>query len=405
VPASREIGGGMRILMMKGKSQYGGTRLFTDMAATAFARRGAHVDVLDLGDVDNGGMLILQHAQTAGAYDLIFTINIAGEFKDSFGRLLPDLYGGAPHVVWHTDYIVSQFERLKATPASTAVLVVDPTQAEAVRAFYGADRFRHLAFFPHPAVGEPAPDDAGVAEFAARRPIPVLWSGSFQKPEQPWAGVEGPVRQVLQDALDLALSVEWIPPHEALDTVLRSRGLDLADPGVLGAREAAGLVDMEVRKTRRFDFLKAVAGTGLPLHIVGTGWESQLYRFRNATYEGPVEMTRMAELMAQSRVVLNTNGNFGAGSHERPFSASLAGAATFSDFSRYYAEVFQPGETIELFNWRDLAGGMEKLAALANDQQRAFEQARGAKALTLAHHTWDQRIDLILAAGEAVRAS
>src|SRR6201999_2531804 len=135
-----------------------------------------------------------------------------------------------------------------------------------------------------------------------------------------------------------------------------------------------------------------------PLHIVGSDWESQLHRFKNATYEGPVEMTRMAELMAQSRVVLNTNGNFGAGSHERPFSASLAGAATFSDLSRYYAEVFRPGENIELFQWRDLDVGMAALAALAADPERCFAYGRSAKAETLAHHTWDRRIDLIFAA-------
>jgi hypothetical protein len=393
----------MRILMMKGQSQYGGTRLFADLAADAFRRRGHEVEVLDLGQTDNGGMLVLAHAARAGGVDLIFTINIAGEFVDSLGRRLSDLYGGAPHVVWHTDYVLSQGDRLKGTPASTAVLVVDPTQADAVRAIYGAERFKHLAFFPHPAVGQSAPDDATAAEFAERRPIQVLWSGGFQKPEAPWAGVEGPAREVLQEALDLALSVEWIPPHEALDTVLRARGLDLNDPNIRGAREAAALVDMEVRKTRRFEFLKEVAKTGVPLHIVGAGWESQLYRFKNATYEGPVEMTRMAELMAQSRVVLNTNGNFGAGSHERPFSAALAGAATFSDFSRYYAQVFQPGVNIELFNWRDLAGGMEKLTALASEPERAFEYARGAKAITLAGHTWDRRIDLILEAGAAVR--
>ncbi|HZZ33724.1 MAG TPA: glycosyltransferase [Phenylobacterium sp.] len=393
----------MRILIMKGQSQYGGTRLFADLATDAFRRRGHEVDVLDLGGTDNGGMLILAHAPTAGQVDLIFTINIGGEFVDSLGRRLPDLYGGAPHVVWHTDYVLSQADRLKGTPASTAVLVVDPTQAEAVRAIHGAERFKHLAFFPHPAVGVAAPDDATASAFVERRPIQVLWSGGFQKPETPWAGVEGPARDVLHQALDLALSVEWIAPHEALDTVLRARGVDLDDPNIRGAREAAALVDIEVRKTRRFEFLKVVAATGLPLHIIGAGWENQLYRFKNATYEGPVEMTRMAELMAQSRVVLNTNGNFGAGSHERPFSASLAGAATFSDFSRYYGQVFQPGVNIELFNWRDLAGGMEKLEVLANDPERAFEYARGAKALTLGGHTWDQRIDLILQAAEAVR--
>lgn len=393
----------MRILIMKGQSQYGGTRLFADHAAEAFRRQGHEVEVLDLGGTDNGGALVLAYRPQA-PLDLVFTINIAGEFKDSLGRTMHDLFG-APHVVWHTDYIFSQAARLNGTPKSTAVLLVDPTQVEAVRSISGPDRFDHIDFFPHPAVGEPAPDDATVAEFIERRPIAVLWSGGFQKADAPWAGVSGPAKEVFQDAFDLAMGVEWMPPHEALDMVLASRGLDLSDPQHRAVREACAILDVEVRKARRFEFLKAVAKTGVPLHICGVGWETQLYRFKNATYEGAVEMTRMAELMRQSRLVLNTNGNFGAGSHERPFSASLAGAATFSDFSRYYGQVFEAGRNIELFHWRDLTGGMAALKALADDPARCFDYARGAKALTLAGHTWDQRIDLILKAGEAVRAA
>lgn len=393
----------MRILIMKGQSLYGGTRLFCDHAAAAFVRRGHEVELLDLTQSESAGMQILAHAPTA-AVDLVFTINIAGEFRDSLGRTITDLYD-APHVVWHTDYILSQAERLHATPRSTALLLVDPTQVDAVQSIYGDERFDHVSFFPHPAVGEPAAEDEALADFLERRPIEILWSGGFQKPEPPWTDVAGPVRQVLQDALDLALAIEWMPPHDAMDTVLASRGMDLSDPANRGAREAAFMIDIEVRKTRRFEFLKAVAKTGLPLRICGVGWESQLYRFKNATYEGAVDMARMAELMRQSRLVLNTNGNFGAGSHERPFSASLAGAATFSDLSRYYAQVFAPGANIELFRWKDLAGGMERLQALAVDPQRCLDYARSAKAVTLAGHTWDVQVEQILQAGEAVRAS
>lgn len=393
----------MRILMIKGQSQYGGTRLFIDKAAQAFRGRGHTVEVLDFGDVADGAPRLLAHAPTAGV-DLVLTINIAGEFHDAQGRPLSALYR-APHVVWHTDYIFSQIARLRATPKSTALLLVDPTQVEGVRSIYGEGRFDHIGFFPHPAVGEPAPDDATLGEFLERRPIGVLWSGGFQTPELPWRDVAGPARQLYQDAFDLALSLEWIPPLDALDAALAARGVDLCDPAMAPLREAAGLIDVAVRSARRFEFLTAVAETGLPLHICGAGWESQLHRFRNATYEGAVDMTRMTELMRRSRLVLNTNGNFGAGSHERPFSASLAGAATFSDLSRYYAQVFEPGANIELFHWKDLAGGIEKLTNLAADPQRCFDYARSAKAVTLAGHTWDRQIDQIVAAGEAVRAS
>lgn len=196
-----------------------------------------------------------------------------------------------------------------------------------------------------------------------------------------------------------------MPAHEAMDRVLESRGIDPADPAHIGPRESACLIDAEVRKTRRFEFLKAVAKTGLPLRICGFGWEPELSRFKNAIYEGPVAMRRVVDLMAKSRLVLNTNGNFGAGSHERPFSASLAGAATFSDFSRYYAQVFQPGINIELFSWKNLDAGMTALTALASDPERCFEYARSAKIETMNNHTWDHRVDLILGAASVAMMS
>jgi spore maturation protein CgeB len=160
-----------------------------------------------------------------------------------------------------------------------------------------------------------------------------------------------------------------------------------------------------VRRKRRFDFLMAIAKSQLPVRICGAGWDSQHSAFKHAVFDGPVEMTHVVELMRQSRIVLNTNGNFGAGSHERPFSASLAGAACFSDFSRYYAEVFRPGEDIDLFYWQDLRGGIEALHALAADPERALRQARRAKAKTLAGHTWDIAINHIIAAADRVRSA
>lgn len=386
-----------RIVVLKGRSLYGGLRLFCDQAADAFRRAGHEVEVLDIAPLERPDLRLVEHAASAGPFDLVFTINIAGEFRDPAGRTLGELYGGR-HVVWHTDYILGQYDRLRKTPQSTSVLVVDPTQADAVRSIYGEDRFQSVSFFPHPAVGHPAEDDADVDAFLERRPIGILWSGSFQKPQCPWANLQPASRSVFEEALDLALSVEWMAPHEALDAVLRSRGLDFGSPAATGAREAAYLIDMEVRTTRRLAFVEAVGRTGLPVTICGLGWESELGRFSNATYEGAVDMARMAELMSRSRVVLNTNGNFGAGSHERPFSASLAGAAIFSDYSSYYAEVFEPGRSIELFRWKALDDGMAALAALAGDPGRCLDYARIAKRETLARHTWDHRIALIFAA-------
>ena len=391
----------LHIVILKGQSQYEGTRTFADQAAAAFLRRGFSVHVEDLTRANDISGTIVATSETQNA-DLVFSINIMGEFRDNSGRSVSDLFA-APHVVWHTDYILSQRDRLEGTPSSTALLLVDPTQIDTVRSLYGPDRFPHMHFFPHAAVGLEAPSDADSTAFEAARPIRVLWSGSLQQPgNTPWDTAPPQTRKVFSDAVDLALSVEWMPPLQALDTVLTALGMDVADPANLGARSAAAFIDVEVRKTRRFEFLKAVAKTKIPVTICGVNWESQLYRFKKANYEGAVPMTRMADLMQQSRIVLNTNGNFGAGSHERPFSALLAGAACFSDTSIFYQSEFDDGADIALFKWKDLKGGMDKLVALNSDSELCRRIASNGQKKVVERHTWDKRIEAIITAGQSV---
>jgi len=387
----------LRAVLLKGPSQYEGTRTFIDHAAAALQQRGYRADVVDLLGIEAPIVPILE-AASAGPTAFVFSINMLGEARDGFGRTMAQMFA-APHVVWHVDYILSQEQRLEATPSDTALLMVDPTQVEALSSIYGPDRFTNTGFCPHAAVGEPAPVPGDLADWEAERDVPILWCGTLQKLKAtPWADADAPTRKVFDDAYDLALSVEWIPPHEAMDQVLASRGLDLSNPAYAGARRAARHLDVQVRCTRRFEFVKALAKTGLPVRICGLGWDADLYRFKRATYEGAVPMSRMSELMRASRIVLNTNGNFGGGSHERPLSALLAGAAVFSDYSRFYGQAFEEGREMSLFRWMDLKGGMDLLADLAANPGKAHDTAAAGQRRVLAEHTWDSRIEVVLRA-------
>lgn len=382
----------MRVLVIKGVSQYDGTRLFADSATDALVRAGHEPEVLDLQGATDPRALLHAHAQGCEA-DLVFTISILGEYRDPEGRSLSQAYA-APHVLWHVDYVLGQAPRINATPPDTGLMTIDPTHIDGLTAMVG-DRFKHVRFFPHPGVGDPAPDDEDVNAFVANRPIELLWSGTYQKPVE-WVGVPPHLMRPLREALDIALTSHFVPPHEAVIQACLARGIDITSPAQRGDLRWAAYVDDTVRKTRRIEFMRAVAKTGLPVHICGLGWEPHLYRFKNATYHGAVTMTRMVELMRQSRIVLNTNINFGAGSHERVFSAALAGAAAFSDSSLYYENAFSAGES-ELFRWTDLPGAMAALKALAKDPARCFEMGRAAKARAIAEHSWGQRIEQVLA--------
>lgn len=385
----------MLILIIKGQSQYEGTRTFADLAAQAMRRAGHTVVVDDLMQAQSIRDRLVE-LSTEVRPDLVFTINILGEYRVPDGRTLAQLFG-APHVLWHTDYALKHHLRLEGTPAETPVLMVDPTQIDGVRSIYGIDRHPNLTFFPHPAACEPMPEDDDLAAYAAR-PIPLLWSGTCHRPEIPWASAPVRTRKIFETALEQALAIEWAPPHEIFDKVLADSGMDLNDPGSRGARIACHHIDTVVRTTRRYNFVKALAKTKLPIVICGDDWKDQLYRFKNVTYLGPQPMPKVVELMRQSRVVLNTNGNFGAGSHERPFTILLSGALPFTDVSRYYEQIFQDGRDIAMFRWMDLPAGLARLRDLLDNPEQAFAMVQRGKAKALADHTWDARLPLIFSA-------
>lgn len=384
----------MLILIIKGQSQYEGTRTFADLAADAMRRAGHVVVVEDL--VQASDMrLRLTELSTEVRPELVFTINILGEYRSHEGRTLSQLFG-APHVLWHTDYVFRHSDRLEGTAPETPLLMVDPTQIDGVRSIYGADRHPNLTFFPHPAACEPSSDEDFDAY--AARPIPLLWSGTCHRPDIPWAAAPPKARKVFETALAEALAVEWAPPHVIFDRVLADSGLDLTDPRNRGARAACSHIDTVVRTTRRFAFIKALAKTKLPIVICGDDWKDQLYRFKNVTYLGPQPMPKVVELMRESRVVLNTNGNFGAGSHERPFTILLSGALPFTDVSQYYEQIFDDGRDIAMFRWMDVPAGLARLRDLLDHPEQAFPMVQRGKVKALADHTWDARLPLIFSA-------
>ena len=106
----------MRILVIKGQSQYGGTRLFADEAAAAFDRRGDQADVLDLG-LEGAFPADLLAAAGRERHDLVLSFNILGDFRSPGGLTMAELFG-CPHVVWHTDYVLTNWDRLQGTPST-----------------------------------------------------------------------------------------------------------------------------------------------------------------------------------------------------------------------------------------------------------------------------------------------
>lgn len=391
----------MRALFLKGQSSYTVTRVFVDEAARAFQRRGLDAWVVDLQDADQPlDQLALEVA--GERFDLVYSIGLFGELRDSAGRSVAEIVG-APHVLQYVDYPLSHYFRLANTPASTALLVVDPSHAEAVRSVYGPDRFSHVAFCPHGAVGEPHDLEPDPEAFLAARDIPVLFPGTFYKPGPPmWAELEPATQRVFEAAVEMALAAEFIPALEALDQALDLHGGHLVGEDRDALRINAFAVHERVRSHRRRQMLVAAAAAGFQMLVFGSGYEEELQPFANVMHGGERPLEEIIGFMRRARVVLNVNANFGRGSHERPLSAMLAGAAAATDRSSFYEEHFGPDAIVQL-RWTALDEDLAALVALVDDPGRLFGIAGRGHARALAGHRWDNRVDAILAAADAVR--
>jgi hypothetical protein len=392
----------MRVVLIKAASGYGALGLFIDALAEAFQRRGHEPVVIDAAaEADLGAALLRTAAEGPAALAYSFGF---GEFRSADDRSVGELVG-APHVVHHVDYPLTHALRLDETPRETALLVVDESHVDAIAATYGPDHFAFVGFCPHAAIGAPvAVPDSGEL-WAAARPIPILFSGTFYAPgPPPWRQFRPPLAELFDAAFELALACEWFPAMDALRRVLEERGLDLDAPDLLDVRRAATFVHEQVRAHRREQLIDALARAGAPVLAVGKGWEPALARYGNVEWAGEASLEQALALMAHARLVLNVNANFGAGSHERPLSALLAGAAAASDHSRFWAERFRAGREMLLYSWTALDDGVERIVRLAADPPAASALAAAGQARVIEGHLWEHRVDLILAAAQAARA-
>lgn len=393
----------MRAVFLKGASEYDATRIFVDELAGAFARQGYETVVIDaLGEPDLDEALAREAA--AGPTAFVYTVSMLGEKRDRQGRSIGQLFG-APHVLQHVDYPLSHLERLEGTTDDTALLLVDPTHVEAVRATFGDKRFAHLGFGPHAAVGEPIAPGESAEEFVRRRPIPLLFAATYYGPGEPaWRGEGGLVSDIFDTALETALGAEFVAPLEALDRSLRAYGLDPADPVLQRTRKFAMAIHEQVRRVRRRALLDAAGAAGLPVHIVGAGYEGQFEHFPTFRRMGPVSLSDVSKLMGASRLVLNVNANFGAGSHERPLNAMLAGAAVVTDHGAWWAEHFVEGQEIAFYRWMTLDEDLERVAALVENPAAAWLIAKAGHGRVLEAHRFDQRAQTVIDAARTARA-
>lgn len=402
------IGGVLKILLLKGRSQYNALRIFLDDAKTAFEGLGHEVVLLDLTNSEIMGQLA-ELLSALGPFDFAFSYIVCGEWRSPTGRNIGELIGG-PHIIQHVDHPLTHNERVIKTAQNSVILTIDQSHADVLKSVFGDQHFAYIGFNPHAAIGEPVslPDSADA--YAASRPTRFLFAGSYYRPQEKtlWADFPDNVREIFDDAADYALSKDWVPPHSAMIEALSARNIEADSEITRTLLPHCFRIHEWVRANRRFQFLKAAAKAKLPMVVYGNGYEKDLYRYKNMDYRGPADFHDILAQMAQTRILLNVNVNFSEGSHERPLCAMLAGAVCASEPSTFYDRHFEAGHStgdMSYFRWSSLEDDLHRIREMAENPDTLYQMAVSAQAKAVASHTWRSRAEHIIQIADIARAS
>jgi hypothetical protein len=389
----------VRFVLIKGQSQYGSLRLHIDQFAEALRGVGHEAQVVDM---TTGGQAELD-ATLSAPPDCYFAIGgVGSDYADANGSVYDQL--GVVYATMHVDHPVHHIERVTAKVRKHVAFFLDRAHVQFVSAWPAAKGLAHLGFLPPGANELPEPVDTSDEAFA-RRDIPLLFTGTYRGPPRAgWATwEESPAKQIAGEIAGRMAEDARLPVLDALKASLADRGVALS--GELFDQFVPLLQPPQAfaEAYHRDRLLHALGRAGVPMHVYGAGWEPLVAQYPSFTYGGVGSFEETLHLLRRARLVLNTNNGFVSGGHERVFTAMCAGAAVFSDASKYYAEAFKEGREIATFEWRKMEAAPERLLALMDDTSGLAALARAGHKRAMAEHRWTDRAARVAKAVKQVR--
>ena len=158
-------------------------------------------------------------------------------------------------------------------------------------------------------------------------------------------------------------------------------------------------IDLYVRNYWRGKAVRTLVNAGIPVHVVGKGWE-ELEDVRHPQclkLHPQTDSVTCLEMLADAKVSLNVMPWFKDGAHDRVFNSILNGAVCVTDPSCYLEEELHEGEGVCYVALQDLDALPEKVKDLLQNDSGRNEIVRRGRAIVEQKHTWAQRAKTLAA--------
>ena len=375
------------ILMFRtNDASFGQFNFVVDFMAAEYERLGCHVDFVDIMSEHFGEELIdkLEHNRI----DAAFSFNCIGEAEVRFsdGENVYDHFG-VPFVEFIGDHPMDHFKHIIKSGKLFYLTFVDRDHISFIKEC--CSNVKDAVFIPHCGMQRARKKcDYSYEEYAARKYSLAMIGNHLDrsKTEQELTEMPALQRRLAFETIDYLLDNRNESLDNAFHKVFNDNGL-----GEIHGTEYGMLcqqflkVPLYVRSYVREEVVRYICASGLEFDIFGGGWSSlSSDELGNARVHPAVPFEEVAEIYADSQMVLNVNAWFKNGTHERVSAAMINGAAALTDHSIYLDELFLTDERdkealfmYDISNPQDVPYMIDELLS---DKERLYEASvRGRK--------------------------
>lgn len=221
--------------------------------------------------------------------------------------------------------------------------------------------------------------------------IEVLFVGNLH-PEgsEPFRG-SGPEARAYDATAELALADSGRPLHECAGEALRDTGIELAPGEYVELLRAS---EYFLRQTIRRRLVTAVASSGVPMQVYGSGWDA-IGLPANVAIHAATDYPAFMKLLGSARIYLDASTYVG-GANDRIFHCAINRTAFFTNARAYPAEIFAGDAGAFFYSFDQLHDLGERIRSLLSRPAALEARAERSREIALGGHLWRHRVETML---------
>lgn len=374
----------MKIILIKGLSQYGALRYYIDQWNDFCQKKGHKTVLFDAlaGDTTEKLKEMLQTIQP----EVVISCNAM--YAEIIEKIMPEqcLFCTVLY-----DNPVFHGKRLASLGSRSIVFSCDRFYADFIRDNY--PDIQRVGFLP--LSGNQAQERRPYRE----REIDLLFTGSYfdlNKSYQTIKQLPENIQIIAENIIEIMIQEPSTVLWQACDQVLAGYGIQLAPAARLEILNLYQCIDQFVRAYVRDQVMLQIVDAEIPVHIFGNGWEQfKCHHPENIIFhKGAGEDSLRA--LANAKISLNVMPWFRGGIQERNIAAMLAGAISLTDSSTYIEEHFRDGEDIVLYSLKQTEQIPAIIRSVLDDDAKGEKIAYAGYHKAVLQHTWEHRVTEML---------